>query len=209
MSSLYLPISSDNFKNNKPKIYDMKYNKDVLNEFLDYVKVSYQDKYIYGDLTNNLKEYNKNPLLYTVLFDMIQSEVLDLRFLGVYMGVNFKEKMPNNYTENDKDSILLQLKNDETIFKDINLTNKEEISNIIYEIELYQISKNLTIGEKAMSINDFENLVFQFFDLFDIQKVKLKRNYMEYIMAGKDEVASINSDILSHDSFQKVYKKIF
>lgn len=209
MENLYLPVANGDFKNNKIRIYDMKYNKDVIEEFLEYVRISYQDKYIHCYSSNDFTECNVNPLLYTILIDMVNSEVLDLRFLEVYMCVNFRKKFPNNYTENDKLNILLQLKNDESIFKDIHISSKEEISNIIYKLELQQISKNLTISEKSMTIKEFENLIFQFFDLFDIEKLKLKRNYMEYIMNGKDEIASINSKILSHDSFQKVYKKIF
>lgn len=208
MSNFYLPIYNDKVRNNI-KIYNMEYNRETINEFLEYVRISYQDKYLCSDLSNDLMGRNVDPLLYTILVDMVNSEVLDLRFLEVYLCVNFRNNFSNNYTENDKFNLLLQLKNNEVISKDIDFSINEEICNLIYKIELQQVSKNLTISEKNMTIKEFENLVFQFFNLFDIEKVELKRNYMEYIMNGKDEIASINSKILSRDSFQKVYKKIF
>lgn len=208
MENLYLPILNDNFQNNNLKVYAIKYNKDVIARFLEYIKVLYQDKYI-SICSNDLVERNVNPLIYTILMDMMSSNILDLRFFEVYMCVNFKEKNDNNYTENDKINILSQLQNNESISKDIKFSMKEEISNLIYKIELQQVSKNLTFNEKRMTIKEFEDLIYQFFDLCDIDKVKLKRNYMAYIMDGKDEIASINTKILNHNVFQKVYKKFF
>lgn len=181
MENLYLPILNDDYKNNNLKVYSIKYNKDVILRFLEYIRVLYQDKYI-SICSNNLVERTVNPLLYTLLLDMTASNVLDLRFFEVYMCVNFKETFGNNYTEIDKINILSQLQNSESISKDIKFSMKEEISNLIYKIELQQVSKNLTFNEKRMTIKDFEDLIYRFFDLCDIDKVKLKRNYMAYIM---------------------------
>ncbi len=125
------------------------------------------------------------------------------------MDVNFKEEMVNNYTENDKNNILLQLKNIEPFSKDIQFANIDTISNFIYGMELQQVANNLTINEKGMMISDFSNIILRFFDLFEIQKVELKRNYKDYIMGNNYEVAHINENVLRHHAFQKVYKKFF
>lgn len=179
MANLYLPIYNKQFKNNN--IYNMQYDKEALNKFLDDIKFLYQDKHISKNSENDLIEYSINPFLYTILMDMTCSDVVDLRSLGVYMWVNFNER----------------------------IGNKDEISDLVYDFELQQVANSLTINEKSMLKSNFNNTMLQFFELFDIEIVKLKRNYMDYIMNDKHEIAFINENILLHTSLQKVYKKFF
>ena len=209
MNNVYLPVYDKDSRKNNVTIYNMEYNKETLNEFLEYVRNCYQDKCMHYNSENELIEYKIDPLLYVILSNIANSEVLDLRPIEMYMFANFKKKMINNYTENDKINICQQLNHDRSILEDIRFASKEEISNDIYRMRIRQEFKNLTISEKSMLISEFKNIVTNFFDLFNIEELKRHRNYMEYIMDGKCEIASINSRILDYDTFEKVYKKIF
>lgn len=72
-------------------------------------------------------------------------------------------------------------------------------------MELQDLINDLTITEKDMLIKDFENIVAQFFDLFEIDEIKYKRHYSKNF---DFETAIFNQNILKHDALQKVYKKI-
>lgn len=222
MSNFYLPVYDKDSRKNNIKIYNMEYNRETLNEFLEYVRVCYQDKHLttevfnskgfpvnhkYFDITSSDPyEYKVNPVIYSIFCDLIKAEFLKLRPLGLYMRVNFDQKIPNNYTENEKDSILLQLKKDKNIAKDVHVADKDKISNNIYMVEQVRLKRDLTISEKDMLIREFEDLVVKFFDLFEIDEIKYKRHHSK---GFEFETAIFNKQILEHDSFQKVYKKIF
>jgi len=162
MSNLYLPIYNRKFKNNS--IFNMRYDKESLNKFLENIKLLYNDKYICKDSKNTLVEYSVNPLLYTILMDIINYDIVDLRFLGVYMQANFNERFSNNYTENDKVNILCQLKNIDSFSNHIQFANKEKISDFVYEMELQQVANSLTINEKSMLKSSFNSIMLQFLD---------------------------------------------
>ncbi len=209
MSNFYLPVYDKKTRNNI-KIYNMEYNNETLTEFLEYVRTRYQDRHLaYEDFNINsgeLYEYNVNPIIYSIFCDVIRDQFLKLRSLGLYLCVNFNQKIPSNYTENEKNSILLQLKKDKTIDKEIHVSAKDEISNEIYIIEQANLKGNLTISEKDMLISEFEGLVVQFFDLFEIYEINYKRHHSKNF---DFETPVVNREILGHDAFQKVYKKIF
>lgn len=221
MSNFYLPIYNRDSKSNI-SIYSLEYNSDTLKEFLEYIRVSYQDKHLvpnkfnsksfyintkYFDTTNcEINEYKINPAIYNIFLDIIKDKFLKLRPLGLYMQANFNQSIPNNYTENEKMSILLQLKKAENISKDIHVSDRDRISNDVYLMELQDLINGLTITEKDMLIKDFENIVAQFFDLFEIDEIKYKRHYSKNF---DFETAILNQNILKHDALQKVYKRIF
>lgn len=73
-------------------------------------------------------------------------------------------------------------------------------------MEQSYLKEHLTISEKDMLIRDFEDLVVQFFSLFEIDEIKYKRHYRKNF---DFETAIFNQNILEHDVLQKVYKKIF
>ncbi len=209
MSNFYLPVYDKKTRNNI-KIYNMEYNSKTLMEFLEYIRALYQDRHLaHEDFNINsgeLYEYKVNPIIYSIFGDVIKDKFLKLRSLGLYLCVNFNQKIPSNYTENEKNSILLQLKKDKTIDKDIHVSAKDKISNEIYIIEQAHLKRHLTISEKDMLISEFENLVVQFFDLFEIDEINYKRHHSKNF---DFETPIVNRDILDHDALQKFYNKIF
>lgn len=222
MSNFYLPIYKKDSIKNSVSIYNMEYNSQVLNEFLEYVRNYYQEKHLtsegfntkafpinpkYFDITNcDAYEYKINPMIYNTFCDITKDAYLNLRPLGLYMKVNFGQKMPNNYTSDEKNNILLQLKKDENFAKNIHMSARDKISNEIYMIEQINLKRQLTVLEKNMLISEFERLVVQFFDLFEIDQINYKRHHSKNF---DYETPIINNNILGHDAFQKVYKKFF
>ncbi len=80
MANFYMPVY--NKKLNCNDIYNMEYDKDYLNKFLDNIRFTYQDKHIHNNSGNDLVEYSVNPLLYTILMDMMHYNVLNLCIYG-------------------------------------------------------------------------------------------------------------------------------
>lgn len=222
MSNFYLPVYDKDSKKNNIRIYNMEYNKETLKEFLEYVRILYQDIHLINEILNeeelstnskycNITNCSSNiykidPVIYDIFYDVIMDTYLNLRPLGLYMNVNFDQKIPNNYTNNEKDKILLQLKKNESFAKDIHVSNIDKICNEIYLIEQAYLRRNLTISEKDMVISEFERLVVQFFDLFEIDEIAYKNRYSKYF---DFETAIFNKTTLNHDALQKVYKKFF
>lgn len=52
MSNFYLPVYDKDSKKNNIRIYNMEYNKETLKEFLEYVRILYQDIHLINEILN-------------------------------------------------------------------------------------------------------------------------------------------------------------
>ena len=203
MAIIYLPVKEINKANNinLEKKYILKYELQNVINFLEQIKSLYQDKYF----SEEYSYYKIDPQIYNILNNMLNYNYLDLREIYLYYKINFTGRLNNLYTYYEKNSMLSNLNNDDSILESVHLSDLEKISNELYFLKLQDMFRNLTINEKNMKEQEFKEIINNFFDLFDCNEIKGKNRQINDIDSG---IAYFNAKILKNYPFEKVYKKM-